>query len=86
MAITFGIVSAAWSDGTGRYIGTDQHLYDPNVNGPGGAWHEMESFQMRRTYWGLPAAVFRGEDTPRQCDRGSVQDRIRHDRSEAKAR
>ncbi len=32
----------AWSDGSGNYIVTDQHLYDPNVNGPGGAWHEME--------------------------------------------
>lgn len=31
-----------WSDGNGSYIVTDQHLYDPNVNGPGGAWHEME--------------------------------------------
>ena len=32
----------AWSDGNGSYIVTDQHLYDPNVNGPGGTWHEME--------------------------------------------
>ena len=32
----------AWSDGNGSYIVTDEHLYDPNVNGPGGTWHEME--------------------------------------------
>src|SRR5579862_5541453 len=32
----------AWSDGNGTYIVTDQALYDPNVSGPGGTWHEME--------------------------------------------
>jgi hypothetical protein len=31
----------AWSDGNGKYIVTDQHLYDPNVNGPGGTWSEL---------------------------------------------
>jgi hypothetical protein len=34
--------SHAWSDGNGKYLVTDEHLYDPNVNGPGGTWHEME--------------------------------------------
>jgi hypothetical protein len=32
----------AWSDGNDRYLVTDQTLYDPNVRGPGGTWHEME--------------------------------------------
>jgi hypothetical protein len=35
----------AFSDGNGNYIVTDEHGYDPNVNGPNGNWHEMEKQQ-----------------------------------------
>lgn len=35
----------AWSDGSGKYIVSDDHLYDPNVGGPNGTWHQMEKQQ-----------------------------------------
>jgi hypothetical protein len=34
--------SHAWKDDQGNYLVTDDHLYDPNVSGPGGTWHELE--------------------------------------------
>jgi hypothetical protein len=37
--------SHAWSDGNGTYIVSEDHLYDPNVSGAGGTWHELEKSQ-----------------------------------------